>query len=245
MFITSTHKQANNNQQASKPSLKQPTMAAIASKINALVATALQEAQTTTLDNFLAFLAKKEDVDMDFMTELITEFKATMPTSSVDTAKKGSKADKKTKKSDSEDSVKAAKRPPSAYNLFIKFAMTDADMKEKVMEKADPTQPKGRMLMKAAMELWAELHDSIKDKMKAMYKETPNMTGKELYDACTAWYYGVPSPEFEEIKPTKKPAPKKPAPKKPAPKKPAAKKAAESESEPEKKVADSDAEEDD
>jgi ribosomal protein L12E/L44/L45/RPP1/RPP2 len=195
------------------------------------VATALQEAQTTTLDNFLAFLAKKEDVDMDFMTELFTEFKATMPTTSAvdttSTAKKGSK--KTAKKSDSEDSVKAAKRPPSAYNLFIKFAMTDADMKDKVMEKADPTQPKGRMLMKAAMELWAELPDSIKDKMKALYKENPNMTGKELYDACNA-------DSAEET-----PAPKSVAKdeKKPAPKKPAAKKAAESEKE------DSDAEEDD
>ena len=203
-------------------------MAAIASKINALVATALQEAQTTTLDNFLSFLSKKEDVDMDFMTELITEFKATMPTtSSVDTAKKGSKADKKTKKSDSDDSVKAAKRPPSAYNLFIKFAMTDSDMKDKVMEKADPTQPKGRMLMKAAMELWAELPDSIKDKMKSLYKETPNMTGKELYDACNS--------SADSAEPTKKPAPKKPT----------AKKAAESEKESEpEKAADSDAEED-
>jgi hypothetical protein len=200
-------------------------MAAIASKINALVATALQEAQTTTLDNFLAFLAKKEDVDMDFMTELITEFKATV--SAVDT-KKGSKAEKsskKAKKSDTDDSVKAAKRPPSAYNLFIKFAMTDADMKEKVMEKADPTQPKGRMLMKAAMELWAELPDSIKDKMKVVYKENPDMTGKELYEACSA-------EEQEE----------KPAPKKAAAKKATAKKAAESEQE---EVADSDAEEDD
>jgi hypothetical protein len=186
-------------------------MAAIASKINALVATALQEAQTTTLDNFLAFLAKKDDVDMDFMTELITEFKAT---SVVDTApaKKGGKAEKsskKTKKSDSDESVKAAKRPPSAYNLFIKFAMTDSDMKDKVMEKADPTQPKGRMLMKAAMELWADLPDSIKDKMKAMYKENPNMTGKELYDACND--AGSADEQEEKPKPTttKKSAAKK------------------------------------
>jgi ribosomal protein L12E/L44/L45/RPP1/RPP2 len=194
-------------------------MAAIASKINALVATALQEAQTTTLDNFLAFLAKKEDVDLDFMTELITEFKATIDTAP---AKKGSKAEKsskKTKKSDSDESVKAAKRPPSAYNLFIKFAMTDADMKDKVMEKADPTQPKGRMLMKAAMELWAELPDSIKNKMKVMYKENPDMTGKELYDACN----DAGSADEQEEKP--KPAAKKPT------KKPVAKAAAAAESE--------------
>jgi hypothetical protein len=211
-------------------------MAAIASKINALVATALQEAQTTTLDNFLAFLAKKEDVDLDFMTELITEFKTTMPVSSVDTTKKGSKPEKpskKTKKSDSDESVKAAKRPPSAYNLFIKFAMTDSDMKDKVMEKADPTQPKGRMLMKAAMELWAELPDSIKDKMKAMYKENPDMTGKELYDACNdAGSASAKKPvpkkaaetedEESEEKPAKKPVPKKAA---------TAKKAAESDDE--------------
>jgi hypothetical protein len=188
-------------------------MAAIASKINALVATALQEAQATTMDNFLAFLSKKEDVDMDFMTELITEFKAT---STVDTKKtsKPEKPSKKTKKSDSEESVKAPKRPPSAYNLFIKFAMTDADMKDKVAEKADPTQPKGRMLMKAAMELWAELPDAVKDKMKAMYKENPNMTGKELYEACTE--------EEEE---------EKPAAKKSAAKKSVAKKKAVTESE--------------
>ena len=187
-------------------------MAAIASKINALVATALQEAQTTTLDNFLAFLSKKEDVDMDFMTELITEFKATMPTTSAVDTKKGKteKTSKKTKKTDSDDSVKAAKRPPSAYNLFIKFAMTDADMKEQVMEKADPTQPKGRMLMKAAMELWAELPDSIKDKMKSLYKENPNMTGKELYDACSAdSAEETPAPKKSVPKPAKKPAAKK------------------------------------
>ena len=218
-------------------------MAAIASKINALVATALQEAQTTTLDNFLAFLSKKEDVDIGFITELITEFRATMPTtSSVDTApaKKGSK--KTAKKSDSEDSVKAAKRPPSAYNLFIKFAMTDSDMKDKVMEKADPTQPKGRMLMKAAMELWAELPDSIKDKMKDLYKENPDMTGKALYDACNDSTSADEKPKpaakkavakkvtdsenDEPAKTTKKPAAKKSAPKKVA--------VAESESEPEK-----------
>ena len=201
-------------------------MAAIASKINALVATALQEAQTTTLDNFLAFLSKKEDVDMDFMTELITEFKAT---TSVDTspAKKGKteKPSKKTaKKSDSEDSVKAAKRPPSAYNLFIKFAMTDPGMKEQVMEKADPSQPKGRMMMKAAMELWAEISDSIKDRMKALYKENPDMTGKELYEACTKKAAAKKTADSEdEKKPT--------AAKKSAAKKSAAKKAAESEKE--------------
>ncbi|MFN9952816.1 MAG: hypothetical protein ACK55I_06930, partial [bacterium] len=40
-------KQATSNNQANKPAPKQSTMAAIASKINALVATALQEAQTT------------------------------------------------------------------------------------------------------------------------------------------------------------------------------------------------------
>ena len=207
-------------------------MAAIASKINVLLATALQEAQTTTLDNFLAFLAKKDDVDLDFMTELITEFKATMPVSAIDTAKKGSKSEKsskKTKKSDSDDSVKA-KRPPSAYNLFIKFAMTDADMKDKVMEKADPTQPKGRMLMKAAMELWAELPDSIKNKMKVMYKENPDMTGKELYDACN----DSGSADEQEEKP--KPAAKKPT------KKPVAKAVAAAESESEQEEV---AEEDD
>ena len=201
-------------------------MAAIASKINALVATALQEAQTTTLDNFLAFLSKKEDVDMDFMTELITEFKATMPTTSIVATPKKGKADKKTKKSDSDDSVKAAKRPPSAYNLFIKFAMTDADMKDKVMEKADPTQPKGRMLMKAAMELWAELPDSIKDKMKALYKENPDMTGKELYEACTADEADEADEAEDKPKPVKKPVAKKKATKKAA--------ESEKESEPEK-----------
>ena len=68
-------------------------MAAIASKIDALVATALQEAQTTTPDNFPAFLAKIKDIDM-----LINEFKTTM--TSVNTT--AAKVEKSKKSSESE-----------------------------------------------------------------------------------------------------------------------------------------------
>ena len=183
-------------------------MAAIATKINAIVTSALADAQQTTLDNFQTFLATKEDVDMDFMKELIEEFRSklgarsdptdTAPEPKKTKAAKAGKAGKPTKKADKADKAAkadsnsddttatvAAKKKPSAYNLFIKFAMTDESMKEQIKEKMnteDSEQPKGRMLMKAAMELWADISEAAKDKMKVLYKENPEMTGKELYE---------------------------------------------------------------
>jgi hypothetical protein len=50
------------------------------------------------------------------------------------------------------------------------------------MNTEDAEQPKGRMLMKAAMELWADISEASKDKMKVLYKENPELTGKELYE---------------------------------------------------------------
>ncbi len=180
-------------------------MAAIATKINAIVTAALADAQQTTLDNFQTFLATKEDVDMDFMKELIDEFRSKMPAvtpasvskvseakpkkASKFGAKKAPKAKKEVTDSNSDDTAAtapvAAKKKPSAYNLFIKFAMTDESMKDKIKEKMnteDAEQPKGRMLMKAAMELWADISEASKDKMKVLYKENPELTGKELYE---------------------------------------------------------------
>jgi hypothetical protein len=178
-------------------------MAAIATKINAIVTAALADAQQTTLDNFQTFLATKEDVDMDFMKELIDEFRSKMPMANpvsdskvtetkpkkAKAAAKAPKAKKDVTDSNSDDTAAtapaAAKKKPSAYNLFIKFAMTDESMKDRIKEKMnteDAEQPKGRMLMKAAMELWADISEASKDKMKVLYKENPELTGKELYE---------------------------------------------------------------
>ena len=140
----------------------------MASKINALVAATINEARLTTLDNLQAFLATKEDVDMDFMQKLITEFKATL--AHVDVATKKAKEQPTRKKTDV-----ATKKRPSAYNLFMKYAMTER------ME-CDTDRPKGQLRMKAAMALWADISVASKIRMNELYRTNPKMTGKELFE---------------------------------------------------------------
>lgn len=71
-------------------------------KLNAAIAKALAETQQETLANFKQYLKTKDDVDMEFMEELINDFTSII-------------AQKPEKK----------KRVPSAYTLYIQYQMSE------------------------------------------------------------------------------------------------------------------------
>jgi|UniRef100_A0A6C0BEQ4 hypothetical protein len=149
--------------------------------INAVVSKAIFETQLETLETLRKFLADKEDVDVDFMNELLDEFKSKVesdykpPKGAAKALKEAS--GKNSKKSDSDSENKPKKK--SAYTLFIQYKMKDADFKA-----SQPDLKKGKDLMAAAVASWSELSDDIKNKMKTLNKENPDLTGEELFKQC-------------------------------------------------------------
>jgi hypothetical protein len=129
--------------------------------INAAVSRALYETQIETLDNFKTFLASREDVEIDFMEELITSFKNSLK--SPKNIKKTIAADKK-------------KRVPSAYTLFIKHRMH-------LLKTENPDIKSGKDLMSKAVEAWGGLTEDMKDKLKSTLKDNPTLNAEDLYNA--------------------------------------------------------------
>lgn len=148
-----------------------------AALINAAVAKALYATQIETLDAFKAFLVTKDDVDTDFMDELITSFKGTLtePKVADAAAKKGSKkGGKKADNSDgTSDGAEKKKRAPSAYTMYIQYQMGQ-------LKKTNPDIKSGKDLMAKAVEAWGELTDENKAELKSLLKEEPTLTSEEL-----------------------------------------------------------------
>jgi len=150
--------------------------------INAVVSKAIFETQLETLETLRKFLADKEDVDVDFMNELLDEFKSKLESDfkpPKGAAKALKEASGKGKKSDSESESKPKKK--SAYTLFIQYKMKDSEFKE-----AHPDLKNGKDLMAAAVAAWGELSDDLKIKMKTLNKENPDLTGEELFKQCAS-----------------------------------------------------------
>jgi hypothetical protein len=149
--------------------------------INAVVSKAIFDTQLETLETLRKFLADKEDVDVDFMNELLDEFKSKIesdykpPKGAAKALKEASGKGKRSKKSDSDSESKPKKK--SAYTLFIQYKMKDSDFKE-----SHPDLKNGKDLMAAAVAAWGELSDEFKNKMKTLNKENPNLTGEELFN---------------------------------------------------------------
>ena len=116
--------------------------AAINKAVASTIALQVFEAKKTVIDQMIAFMADKIDMDDD-MVGFFNEFKATIALEKVEVPKtkapKGKNADGSDKK----------KREPSAYNLWIKDKMAEI--------KADQPDLKGKDLMAAAIALWKKL----------------------------------------------------------------------------------------
>lgn len=169
------------------------------SKVTSMINQAMYETQLETIEKLRSFLKTKDDVDEEFMDELLNEFKSKIEEEYKVDSKAVKKAVKKAenkkvvskKKSDSgegsdndsksttSDSDKKKKKS-SAYTLFIQYKMTDNEFKEKV--KKDNPDAKGNILMKKATEAWGEVSEDVKKKMRDIYKDNADITGKELYE---------------------------------------------------------------
>lgn len=136
-----------------------------AAMINATVSRALYETQLETLENFKKFLVSKDDVDMDFMEELIGGFRNTLQAPKVFGGGK--------KKTGSDGGV-ANKRAPSAYTLYIKHKMF-------LLKSEDPEIKSGKDLMSKAVAAWGVLTDDQKNALKTTLKEDATLSAEGLY----------------------------------------------------------------
>lgn len=146
--------------------------------ITAVVSKSLFESQLETIESLRMFLAQKEDTDMDFMNELLNEFKAKVE-SDYKPPKGAAKALKEmagTKRQKKETGDDAKPKKLSAYTLFIQYKMNSPEFK------AENPTAKGKDLMGRATAAWAALPDSFKEQMKKLNKEEPTLTGAELFD---------------------------------------------------------------
>lgn len=141
--------------------------------INAAVAKALYETQLETLENFKKYLAEKDDVDMEFMEELIGGFKATLQAPKVPAAGKGKGKSKKADAEDTSENTEKKKRAPSAYTMYIQYEMQH-------LKKDYPEIKSGKELMAKAVEAWGELTEENKSELKKMLKENPSLTSEQL-----------------------------------------------------------------
>jgi hypothetical protein len=148
-----------------------------AAMINAAVAQALYQSQLETLENFKKFLAAKDDVDMEFMEELIDGFKATLEADKPKAVTNGKgKGGAKKGKGGSEGSGEEGekkKRAPSAYTMYIQYQMN-------LLKKENPDIKSGKELMSKAVEAWGELSDDNKTELKRILKEDPTLTSEQL-----------------------------------------------------------------
>lgn len=151
--------------------------------INSAVAQALYATQLETLTGFRQFLVNKDDeeVDLEFIDELINGFKATLEVQKLAEPKgakgakgKGGKGAKKGG-SDGEgaDAKPKVKRPPSAYTMFIQYQI-------EVAKAANPDGKAGKNLMADAAVKWGTLSDETKEELKTALKANPDLTPAEL-----------------------------------------------------------------
>lgn len=154
-----------------------------AAMINAAVTKALYEVQLETLDNFKKYLMDKDDVDMEFMEELIDGFRAKLVAGyKPPKAVKGGKGKGKTGSDEEPKKKKAA----SAYTMYIQYQMAQ-------LKKDNPDIKSGKELMAKAVAAWGELTDEVKDKLKQTLKADPTLTSEQLVTKVIAHISDVSS----------------------------------------------------
>lgn len=132
--------------------------------LTSTVSKALFAAQIETLDNFKRYLVTKDDVDMEFMDELINGFKNTIETP------KG--VLKKSKRKIGTD-MTPKKRLASAYTMFIQYQMGN-------LKNVDPNIKSGKELMTKAVESWGRLSTEDKARLKQALLDDPTLTSSDL-----------------------------------------------------------------
>lgn len=177
--------------------------------INVVVSKALFDTQIQTLDSLLAFLPEKygDDVDMDFMNEVIASFKTKLekeykvPHGSAKALKEIEKEQKKNEKASNKKEKKATTKAKKSVdneetttNNDTNTNTTDIEVKKKrapsaytmfikhkmaLLKKEQPSDTKGTALMKLASEAWKALSDDDVNKLKTNFTD---IAKKETYE---------------------------------------------------------------
>lgn len=170
--------------------------------INAVVSKSLFETQLETIESLRIFLGTKEDTDMEFMNELLNEFKSKVeaeykPPKGAAKALKEVPQAKKTKK------AKVGETKKSAYTLYIQYRMTSDDFK------ALHPDCKGKTMMSKAIASWTALPDSFKEQMKKLTAEEPELTGEQLFTRVSTMEPEATTTATNSAPPSTPSAPKK------------------------------------
>jgi hypothetical protein len=149
------------------------------------VAQSVLDAKVSVVDELLAFLGTKVEVDDD-LKAIFAEFKGTLKVEKVVAPKKGGK------KSSDEDEEPKKKRAASIFNLYVKDMMP-------VLKEKHPEVKNGKELMTLASESWKTdpLGLFVKEKVVGLKKANPEWDNVELYKAAKAAFEGEEADEAE------------------------------------------------
>ena len=170
--------------------------------INVAIAKVVADAKQKVVDDLLAFMSTKVEVDEDIL-GMFKEFKDSLKEEAVEEAKVVKKGGKKGKKSDSDGEVKK-KRAPTVFNLFVKAVMSE-------IKAANPDIKDGKKFISMASEQWktSERATFVKDKVAELKKEDKDADIHDLFAKAMAMYSGDSDVEVEKPKNEEKPKAKK------------------------------------
>jgi hypothetical protein len=170
------------------------------------VAKTVMEAKLKVVDDLVAFLETKIEVDDELKT-IFGSFKESLK----ETEEKAVKAVSKKGKKGGADEVEKKKRAPSLFNLYVKDKMPE-------LKAQHPEVKDGKQMIAFASEAWKSdpLALFLKEKVPEMKKEESDSDTESLYKKAKAMFKGVESGAESEAedKPKKAPAAKKAAAKK-------------------------------
>lgn len=165
--------------------------------INVAIAKVVADAKQKVVDDLLAFMSTKVEVDEDIL-GMFKEFKDSLKEEAVEEAKVVKKGGKKGKKSDSDGEVKK-KRAPTVFNLYVKAVMPE-------IKAANPDIKDGKKFISMASDDWKTNARAtfVKDKVAELKKEDKDADIHDLFDKAMKMFNNENSDVEEE-----KPKPKK------------------------------------
>ena len=150
------------------------------SSVCVAVAKVVMEAKLNVVDEMVAFLETKIEIDED-LKGIFKEFKENLKESEEKMVKDSGKGKKGKSKKD--DGVEKKKRAPSVFNLYVKDVMP-------MLKERHPEIKNGKELISLAGEEWKTSAKAqfIKEKVAELKKENPDLSGEQLFNDAKSLY---------------------------------------------------------
>ncbi len=164
------------------------------SSVCVAVAKVVMEAKLNVVDEMVAFLETKIEMDDD-LKSIFKEFKENLKESEEKVVKDSGKGKKGKGKKD--DGVEKKKRAPSVFNLYVKDVMP-------MLKEKHPEIKNGKELISLAGEEWKTSAKAqfIKEKVAELKKASPDTDIVELFDEAKSQY--TDSDDEKPVKPVVK-----------------------------------------